>query len=368
MNVPLLDLKAQYALIKAEILIALQEVLDSQVCILGPKVLDLEQRIAALSGTQFAVGVSSGTDALLASLMALEIGPGDEVITTPFTFFATAGCIARTGATPVFTDIDPQTFNLDPSRIRKAISSRTKAIIPVHLFGQMCDMGPIMQIAAEYGLDVIEDAAQAIFATYKGRAAGSVGTLGCFSFFPSKNLGGAGDGGMIVTNDQALFERLVNLRAHGSKPKYYHSMIGGNFRLDSLQAAILLVKLPHLNAWSEARRRNAAIYDAILADSDVITPQVHPECESIFNQYTIRVADRDALRTALTEAGVGTEIYYPVPMHLQRCFVGKCRIAGALSESEEAAKVVLSLPIYPELSEEQMQYVARIIIEAGALV
>jgi dTDP-4-amino-4,6-dideoxygalactose transaminase len=232
----------------------------------------------------------------------------------------------------------------------------------------MCDMGPIMQIAAEYGLDVIEDAAQAISATYKGRPAGSIGTIGCFSFFPSKNLGGAGDGGMIVTNDQTLFERLVSPRAHGSKPKYHHSLIGGNFRLDPLQAAILLVKLPHLDAWSEARRRNAAIYDAILTDSYVMTPQIHPECESIFNQYTIRVADRDALRAALTEAGVDTEIYYPVPMHLQKCFAGKCRIAGTLSESEEAAKQVLSLPIYPELSEEQMQYVARTITEARALV
>jgi dTDP-4-amino-4,6-dideoxygalactose transaminase len=268
----------------------------------------------------------------------------------------------------VFTDIDPQTFNLDPSRIRDAITVRTKAIVPVHLFGQMCDMDPIMEIAVEYGLYVIEDAAQAISATYKGRRAGSIGNLGCFSFFPSKNLGGAGDGGMIATNDQVLFERLVSLRAHGSKPKYYHSLIGGNFRLDPLQAAILLVKLPHLDAWSEARRRNAAIYDAILADSYVTTPQIRPECVSIFNQYTIRVTDRDALRTVLTEAGVGTEVYYPLPLHLQKCFDGKCRMVGAPRKSEEAASEVLSLPIYPELTEEQIQYVGNAVIEARALV
>ena len=368
MNVPLLDLKAQYAPLKGEILTAVEEVLDSQVCVLGPKVAELEKWIAALSETQFAVGVSSGTDALLASLMALEIGPGDEVITTPFTFFATAGSIARTGATPVFTDIDPHTFNLDPSRIREAISPRTRAIIPVHLFGQMCDMDPIMQIAAEYGLEVIEDAAQAISATYKGRRAGSIGTLGCFSFFPSKNLGGAGDGGMIVSNDRELHDRLVSLRAHGSKPKYHHGLVGGNFRLDPLQAAILLVKLPHLDAWTAARRRNAAIYDRILAGGSVITPQVHPECVSIFNQYTIRVTDRDALRTVLTEAGVGTEIYYPLPLHLQKCFAGKCRMAGALAESEKATREVLSLPIYPELTEEQIHYVASTVVEAQALV
>src|SRR5579864_1583970 len=241
MNVPLLDLKAQYATIKEEVLAAVAEVLDSQVCIGGPKIAELEQKIAAISDCKYAVGVSSGTDALLCSLMALEIGPGDEVITTPFTFFATAGSIARTGATPVFVDIDPRTYNMNPESIEPAVTKRTKAIMPVHLFGQMCDMDPIMEIANRHGLYVIEDAAQSITATYKGRKAGSIGTCGCFSFFPSKNLGGAGDGGMIVTNDQALYEKMSLLRNHGAKPKYYHKYIGGNFRLDPIQAAILLV-------------------------------------------------------------------------------------------------------------------------------
>jgi dTDP-4-amino-4,6-dideoxygalactose transaminase len=247
MRVPLLDLKAQYASIKEDVLAAVGEVLESQVCILGPKVAELEERVAALSGCLYGVGVSSGTDALLASLMALGIGPGDEVITTPFTFFATAGCIARVGATPVFVDIDARTYNIDPAKMEAAVTDRTKAIIPVHLFGQMCDMDPIMEIAVRRNLYVIEDAAQAISATYKGRKAGSIGNCGCFSFFPSKNLGAAGDGGMIVTNDADLYERLTVLRGHGSKPKYYHKLVGGNFRLDPLQAAILLVKLTHLD-------------------------------------------------------------------------------------------------------------------------
>jgi len=313
MKVPLLDLKAQYATIKGEVLAAVNEVLDSQVCILGPRVAELEQRVAGLSDCQFGVGVSSGTDALLASLMALDIGPGDEVITTPFTFFATAGCISRTGALPVFVDIDPRTYNLDPAKLEVAVTGRTKAIIPVHLYGQMCDMDPIMEIAAKYNLSVIEDAAQAISATYKGRKAGSIGTVGCFSFFPSKNLGGAGDGGMIVTNDPSLRERLVAMRAHGSKPKYYHKFVGGNFRLDPLQAAILLVKLPYLGNWSEARRRNAAFYDQAFAASGVQTPWISPDCVSIFNQYTIRVANRDLIVQALKQEGIGTEIYYPLP-------------------------------------------------------
>jgi dTDP-4-amino-4,6-dideoxygalactose transaminase len=295
--------------------------------------------------------------------MALDIGPGDEVITTPFTFFATAGSIARTGATPVFTDVDPRTYNLDASRIESAITSRTKAIIPVHLYGQMCDMDPLMDIAGRHSLHVIEDAAQAISATYKGRKAGSIGTVGCFSFFPSKNLGGAGDGGMIVTNDAALYERLLIMRAHGSKPKYYHHVVGGNFRLDPIQAAILLVKLPHLNTWSDARRRNAARYDRFFAGTDLHTPWIHPDCVSIFNQYVIRVPDRDRLAGVLREKGIGTEIYYPVPMHEQRCFAGKCRVADSLRESESAAQSVLALPIYPELTEEMVEFVANTVIE-----
>jgi len=365
MKVPLLDLKAQYASIKEEVLAAVSEVLESQVCILGPKVAELEQQVAALSDCKYGVGVSSGTDALLASLMALGIGPGDEVITTPFTFFATAGCIARTGALPVFVDIDPRTYNLDPSKIAAALTARTKAIIPVHLYGQMCDMDPIMEIAWNNGLYVIEDAAQAISATYRGRKAGSIGTVGCFSFFPSKNLGGAGDGGMVVTNDPALHERLVIMRAHGSKPKYYHKYVGGNFRLDPLQAAILLVKLPNLAAWSEARRYNAAIYNKIFADCDIGRPWISPDCVSIFNQYVIRVSDRDGMLQALKREGIGTEVYYPVPMHEQECFTGRCRVSGSMRESEAAAKSVLALPIYPELTNEMLEFVGRVVIESS---
>jgi dTDP-4-amino-4,6-dideoxygalactose transaminase len=362
MKVPLLDMKAQYATIKDDVLAAVAEVLDSQICILGPKVAELEQRVAELSDCQFGVGVSSGTDALLASLMALNIGPGDEVITTSFTFFATAGSISRTGALPVFVDIDPSTYNLDPSKIEAAITDRTKAIIPVHLYGQMCDMDPIMEIAAKHNLYVIEDAAQAISATYKGRKAGSIGTVGCFSFFPSKNLGGAGDGGMIVTNDSALHDRLVAMRAHGSKPKYYHKFVGGNFRLDPIQAAILLVKLPHLGDWSEARRRHAAFYDKAFAASGIQTPSISPDCVSIFNQYTIRVSNRDSLVQALKQQDIGTAIYYPLPMHEQECFVGRCRAVLPLCESEKASRSVFSLPVYPELTQEQLDYVAASVL------
>ena len=363
MKVPLLDLKAQYAGIKEEILSAIGEVLDSQVCILGPKVAELERQVAALSDCKYGVGVSSGTDALLAALMALEIGVGDEVITTSFTFFATAGCVSRTGATPVFVDIDPRTYNIDPKLIERAITPRTKAIIPVHLYGQMCDMDPIMEIARRHKLYVIEDAAQAISSTYKGRKAGSIGHVGCFSFFPSKNLGGAGDGGMLVTNDADLHERLLVMRSHGSKPKYYHKVIGGNFRLDPLQAAVLLVKLPHLGAWSEGRRRNAAIYDQQFAGSPVITPWISPDGVSIFNQYVIRVPERDGLMAHLHAEQIGCEIYYPVPLHLQECFKNLGYKAGDLPGSERAAREVLALPIFPELSMEQIHFVSRTILD-----
>jgi dTDP-4-amino-4,6-dideoxygalactose transaminase len=365
MKIPLLDLKAQHATIREEVMQAVAEVLDSQVCILGPKVEQLEKEVAALSDCKYAVGMSSGTDALLAALMALNIGPGDEVITTPFTFFATAGCVARVGALPVFVDIDPRTFNIDPAKIEAAITPQTKAIIPVHLFGQMADMDPIMEIANRHNLPVIEDAAQAISSTYKGRKAGSIGAVGCFSFFPSKNLGGAGDGGMCVTNDPTLHERLLLMRSHGSKPKYYHKEVGGNFRLDPLQAAVLLVKLPHLDSWSAARRCNAALYDEAFAGSPSIkAPFISPDCVSIFNQYSIRVQNRDAVRKALTDAQVGTEIYYPVPMHLQECFTGKCRIVGSLAEAEKAANEVLALPIYPELTAGQIAFAAQTVKEA----
>ena len=363
MNVPVLDLKAQYATIRDEVLAAVSEVLESQRCIGGPKVAELEEKIAAISDCKFAVGASSGTDAILNSLMSLDIGPGDEVITTPFTFFATSGCIARTGAKPVFVDIDPKTYNINPDLIKQAITKRTKAIMPVHLFGQMADMNPIMDIANKYDLAVIEDAAQSITSMYKGRKAGSIGTVGCCSFFPSKNLGGAGDGGMIVTNDKELFDRLTVMRNHGSKPKYYHKFVGGNFRLDPIQAAVLLVKLPHLDNWSEARRRNAAFYDEKFAHTTVEIPYINPDCVSIYNQYVIRVPRRDELLAYLREKGIGCAIYYPVPMHLQECFAELGYREGDFLESEKASKEVLTIPIYPELTDEMMDYVVDSINE-----
>lgn len=363
MKVPLLDLKAQHAQIRDEVVAAVSDVLDSQVCILGPKVEELEGKIAALSDCKYGIGVSSGTDAILAALMALKIGPGDEVIVPSFTFFATGGCVIRTGATPVFADIAPRTYNLDVEQVERLITPRTKAIIPVHLFGQVCDMDPIMELAHRHNLVVIEDAAQAISATYKGRKAGSIGAVGCLSFYPTKNLGGAGDGGMLVTNDADLREKLLVMRNHGSKPKYYHRVVGGNFRLDPLQAAILLVKLPHLEAWSEARRRNAEIYGRVFAGSPIGVPWVSPDAVSIFNQYVIRVERRDELATWLQTNQIGTEIYYPVPLHLQECFVNLGYKSGDLPESERAAREVLALPIYPELTQEQIKFVGRTIVD-----
>lgn len=362
MQVPLLDLKAQYATIKKEVMAAISEVLESQCCIGGPKVAELEAKIAAISDCKFAVGVSSGTDAILNCLMCLEIGAGDEVITTPFTFFATAGCIARTGAKPVFVDIDPRTYNINPRLIESAITKKTKAIMPVHLFGQMADMDPIMDIAKKHGLAVIEDAAQSITSTYKGKKAGSIGTAGCLSFFPSKNLGGIGDGGMIVTNDKQLYDRLSIMRNHGSKPKYYHKYIGGNFRLDPIQAAALLVKLPHLDKWSRARRRNAAYYNKKFENTIVQTPYIRPDCMSIFNQYVIRVPRRDELVEYLRQKNIGSEIYYPVPMHLQKCFEYLGYKQGNLPEAEKAAKEVLALPIYPELTDPMKDCVVDAIV------
>ena len=359
MQVPLLDLKAQYATIKDEMLPAVEAVMDSQYFINGPEVKELEGMVAAYSGCKAAVGVSSGTDALLAALMALGIGPGDEVITTPYTFFATAGSIWRTGARPVFVDIEPDTFNIDAAKIASAVTEKTKAIMPVHLFGQVAEMDPIMELAKKRDLYVIEDAAQAIGAEYKGRKAGSIGTVGCFSFFPSKNLGGMGDGGMIVTQDEELADRLSQCRNHGSKPKYYHKWVGGNFRLDTLQAAGLIVKLRHLDDWSAKRRANAARYDELLADcGSVVTPTVRDYNVSIFNQYVIRAPRRDELQAALKNAGVGTAIYYPLSLHQQECFAELGHKAGDFPESEKAAGDSLALPIYPELTDEQICHVA----------
>ncbi len=366
MKVPLLDLKAQYLAIKAEVDSAVAEVLESQHFILGPKVEECEKAIARYSNCSHAIGVSSGSDALLACLMAENIGPGDEVITTPYTFFATAGAIARLGATPVFVDIDPATYNMNASQIASKVNSRTRAIIPVHLYGQMADMDSVMRVAEKHGLIVIEDAAQAIGAEYNGRRAGSIGHYGCFSFFPSKNLGAAGDGGMIVTNDAQRAEKLMVLRGHGSKPKYHHKVIGGNFRLDAIQAAVVSAKLPHLDDWTAARQRNANKYDQLFKEAGLttaaqgaspVTPPAVVASRHIFNQYVIRVSRRDELQAALKAQGVGTEVYYPVPMHLQECFAYLGHSVGAFPESEKAAQQTLALPVHPELTEPQARYV-----------
>ena len=360
MPVPLLDLRAQHAAIRDEVVAAVMEVVDSQLFILGPSVEKLEHQVAEISKTKFAIGCASGTDALLLALRALDIGRGDEVITTPFTFFATAGTIHNVGATPVFVDIEPRTFNISPDAVAAAITPRTKAVIPVDLFGQMAEVEKIM--AAAKGLPVIEDAAQSIGARRQidgaWRMAGEVPTMGTLSFFPSKNLGGYGDGGMIVTQDQALATRLRRLRVHGGAKQYFHDEVGYNSRLDALQAAVLSAKLPHLAGWSAKRRKNAQYYDQALAGMDgVCTPVIDPKNESIFNQYTIRAQRRDELQAHLKEKGIGTSIYYPLPLHQQPCFAYLGYREGSCPESERAAKEVLSLPIYPELTRDQLDEV-----------
>lgn len=404
MKVPLLDLKAQYATIKKEIDEALIRVAESQHFILGPEVETLEKNIATYLGVKYAIGVSSGTDALLIALMALDIKPGDEVILPTFSFFATAGVVARMNAVPVFADIDPVTFNINPKDIERKITAKTRAIIPVHLYGQSADMNGInSQLKmlnfelGEHGeyvnrttgqkISIVEDGAQAIGVQYKdGRRVGTIGTIGCFSFFPSKNLGGFGDGGLVVTNDDALGERLRIMRVHGGKPKYYHKVIGGNFRLDAIQAAVLNVKLPHLDSWSEKRRANAALYTKLFIESglaekegltafdsknSVLLPKAvykdsgHKDYH-IYNQYVIRVQKRDELKKYLTDAGIGTEIYYPVPFHRQECFSYLKCPNGSLRDNDSdyphsnfAAEHSLALPIYPELTEEQIRYVVE---------
>lgn len=367
--IPLLDLKAQYATIKDDIRAALDRVIDSQHFILGPEVEAFEREIADYCGCAFAIGVSSGSDALLVSLMAAEIGAGDEVITTAFSFFASAGAIARLGARPVFVDIGTDDYNIDPRRIAAAVTPRTKAILPVHLFGQMADLGPIMEVARDRGLVVIEDAAQAIGAELGGRRAGSVGQYGCFSFFPSKNLGGFGDGGLVTTNDPELAERLRLLRAHGAKPKYHSRVIGGNFRLDAIQAAVLRVKLRHLEAWTEGRRRNAALYRTLFdrrpaapARAVALPPDIKGR-RHIYNQFILRTAERDGLRTHLGEAQIGTEIYYPLPLHLMDCFAYLGHHAGDFPESERAAHETLAVPIYSELTGDMQRRVVETIGE-----
>lgn len=357
--VPLLDLKAQFATIESEVRAAMDRVLASQHFILGPEVEALEREVAAYSQCQYGIGVSSGTDALLVSLMAIDLQPGDEVITTPYTFFATAGSIARLGAKPVFVDIDPATYNIDPAGIEAVITPRTKAILPVHLFGQMADMDPILAIAERHGLYVIEDAAQAIGAEYKGRRAGSIGHLGCFSFFPSKNLGGFGDGGMVVTNDPGLADKVRLLRGHGARPKYYHKVVGGNFRLDALQAAVLRVKLKYLDEWTAARQRNAERYRRLFAEAgvDIGLPHDAGYGRHIYNQFVIRSKRRDALMAHLKAQQIGTEIYYPVPLHLQECFAELGYRKGDFPASEQAAEETLAIPVYPELELTQIEAV-----------
>ncbi len=363
MQVPMLDLKAQYATIKDEILEQVNDVLETQRCIGGPKIEELEKEIAKASDCKYALGVSSGTDAILNCLMSLDIGSGDEVITTPFTFFATVGCIARTGAKPVFVDIDEKTYNLDPSKIEAAITENTKAVIPVHLFGQMADMDAIMEIANKHNLAVIEDACQSITSTYKGKKAGSIGLAGCFSFFPSKNLGGIGDGGMIVTNDDQFYDKIFKMRNHGGGRQYHHDFIGGNFRLDPIQAAALLVKLPHLDDWSAARRANAEYYNKKFESTEVATPFIDDNCVSIYNQYVIRVPKRDQVMEHLQKNNIGCAVYYPVPLHLQDCFKYLGYKQGDMPVSEKAAEQVLALPVYPELTDEMQDYVVEKVLE-----
>ncbi|MBN1456884.1 MAG: DegT/DnrJ/EryC1/StrS family aminotransferase [Sedimentisphaerales bacterium] len=363
MQVPLLDLKAQYSKIREEMLAAVTEVLDSQICIGGPKLAELEEKIAKISDCKYGIGASSGTDAILSSLMSLGIGAGDEVITTPFTFFATTGCIHRAGAKAVFVDIDPKTYNIDPSKIEAAITEKTKAILPVHLFGQMADMDPIMEIAKKHGLYVIEDAAQSITSVYKGKKAGSFGATGCFSFYPSKNLGGIGDGGMIVTNDEEVKEKLLIMRNHGGGHKYFNEVVGGNFRLDALQAAGLLVKLKHLDEWSQGRRDNASYYNKKFKGTAVGIPYIDPNCISIYNQYVVRVPKRDEALAYLREKNIGCVVYYPLCMHMQKCFKYLGYKEGDMPESEKASKEVMALPIYPELTNEMKDFVAESLLE-----
>ena len=380
--VPLLDLKQQYEALRDEILPAIEAVCAAQQFILGPQVRALEQEIAAYSQCSHGIGVSSGTDALLLALMALGIGPGDAVLTTPYSFFATAGTIARVGARPVFCDIDPITYNLSPASVGHVLRAhctregdavidrrtglRVRAMIPVHLYGQCADMDGLLTLARAYGLAVIEDAAQAIGAEAPGgRRAGSMGDVGCFSFFPSKNLGAFGDAGMCTAQDEALAERMRVLRVHGGKPKYHHSMIGANLRLDELQAAVLRVKFPHLERWTEARRRNAALYRAEFErrrlGAAVTLPRELPGHRHIYNQFVIRSTLRDALRAFLTEHGIGTEIYYPVPLHLQECFASLGHAVGDCPQSEAAARQTLAIPIYPELTPAQIERVVDVI-------
>jgi dTDP-4-amino-4,6-dideoxygalactose transaminase len=375
--IPLLDLKAQYAPIREEIRTAIDRVCDAQYFIGGLEVEALEKEVAQYSQAHFGIGVTSGTDALIVSLMTVDIKPGDEVITTPYSFFATAGCIDRLGAIPVFVDIDPLSYNIDPARIEAAITEKTRAIIPVHLYGQMADMDRLMDVARRHNLVVIEDAAQAIGSEYRGRRAGSIGDFGCFSFFPSKNLGGFGDGGMVVANDPALAHKAKLLRNHGAEPKYYHKLVGGNFRLDALQAAILRIKLQYLDGWTAGRQQNAARYRKLFTDANlvvegesaagkngIVLPAEERERRHIYNQFVIRTDRRNAVMAKLKERKIGNEIYYPVPLHLQECFAELGYKPGDLPHAELAAQETIALPIYPELTEEMQAAVVAAVAAA----
>jgi dTDP-4-amino-4,6-dideoxygalactose transaminase len=367
-TVPLLDLSRQYEPLRDALLRAVVRVCDSQRYINGPEVEGFEREIAALLGVRHAVAVSSGTDALLLALMALRIGPGDEVVTSTYSFFATAGAIVRLGATPVLVDIDPVTFNIDPAAVARAVTPRTKAILPVHLFGLSADLDPILDEASRSGVPVIEDAAQAIGATYKDRPVGSAGTFGCFSFFPSKNLGAFGDAGLLTTGDAALASRARVLRDHGMQPKYHHTIVGGNFRMDAMQAAVLRVKAPHLAAWTEARRTNASRYVRLFREAGlegVVGLPVEPQGRRhIFNQFVIRTADRDGLKRHLDAQGIGSEIYYPVPFHLQPCFASLGYKPGDFPEAERAARESLAIPIFGELTHDEQRTVVHAIAAA----
>jgi len=384
MKVPLLDLKSQFVEIEQEIRDAIDRVLDSQYFILGPEVAELEKEVADYTGASWGVGVASGSDAILLALMALDVGPGDAVVTTPYTFFSTAGSITRLGAAPLFVDIKPDSYNMDPAALEKLLGGltkkgdgyvtaddlRVKAVMPVHLYGQMADMDPIGDLAKTYKLFVVEDAAQAIGSEYKKRRAGSMGDVGCFSFFPSKNLGAFGDGGMITTSTEEIRDKIVMLRNHGSKPKYYHTFVGLNSRLDALQGAVLRVKLKYLDGWSEERKKNADLYRKLLKDAGLLKPDgpiTAPlelsDRRHIYNQFVIRVERRDDLRDFLTDHDVGTEIYYPVPLHLQKCYEQLGHREGDMPVSEAAAQETLALPIYPELTDDMQRYIIEVIGE-----
>ena len=363
MRVPILDLKVQYAAIKDEITRAINKVCESQAFALGPAVEEFERNVAAYCNSEHAIGVSSGTDALLVSLMALGIKPGDEVITTPFSFFATAGCIVRVGARPVFVDVDPDSYNIDPALIEEKITEKTRAIVPVHLFGQLARMEAITEIAKRHNLAVIEDAAQAIGASRSGTLAGNFGDCGCFSFYPTKNLGGFGDGGLVTTNSDLLADDIRTLRDHGQKPRYFYKVIGGNFRLDGIQGAVLNVKLKYLDDWNEKRRQNAALYDSLFVDSPVGTPAIDSGNVSIYHQYTITASGRDKLQKYLADNDIGSAVFYPKPLHLQDCFKELGYKQGDMPVAERLCNEVLSLPVYPELSQEEIEYVAGTVLK-----